>query len=84
MHEGAVCVEIMDIAARTAAEHDLTKIWEIVITVGAYSCVNEEQLNFYFDSAKPGTCMTDAVIRVERDESLKGASQLYLKSIKGD
>ena len=84
MHEGAVCAEIMDIAARTAVEHDLTKIWEIVITVGAYSCVNEEQLNCYFDSAKPGTCMTDAVIRVERDESLKGASQLYLKSIRGD
>ena len=84
MHEGAVCAEIMDIAARTAAEHDLAKIREIVITVGAFSCVNEEQLNFYFDAAKPGTCMADAVIRVERDESLRGASQLYLKSIRGD
>ena len=84
MHEGAVCAEIMDIAARTAAEHGLAKIWEIVITVGAYSCVNEGQLNFYFDVAKVGTCMADAVIRVERDESLRGASQLYFKSIKGD
>ena len=84
MHEGAVCAEIMDIAERTAAENDLAKIWEIVITVGAYSCVNEEQLNFYFDAAKPGTCMAGAVIRVERDESLRGASQLYLKSIRGD
>ena len=84
MHEGAVCAEIMDIAERTAAENDLSKIWEIVVTVGAYSCVNEGQLNFYFDAAKPGTCMADAVIRVERDESLRGASQLYLKSIRGD
>lgn len=84
MHEGAVCAEIMDITTRVAAENDLAKIWEIVVTVGAYSCVNEGQLNFYFDAAKPGTCMADAVIRVERDESLKGASQLYLKSIRGD
>ena len=84
MHEGAVCAEIMDIAARAAAENGLAKIWQIVVTVGAWSCVNEAQLNFYFDAAKPGTCMADAVIRVERDESLKGASQLYLKSIRGD
>ena len=84
MHEGAVCAEIMDIAQRTAAQYELTKIWEIVVTVGAYSCVHEGQLNFYFDAAKPGTCMADAVIRVERDESLRGASQLYLKSIRGD
>ena len=76
MHEGAVCAEIMVIAARAAAENGLAKIWQIVVTVGAWSCVNEAQLNFYFDAAKPGTCMADAVIRVERDESLKGASQL--------
>ena len=84
MHEGAVCAEIMDIAERAAAENALGKIREIVITVGAWSCVNEAQLNFYFDAAKPGTCMAGAVIRVERDEGLMGASQLYLKSIRGD
>lgn len=84
MHEGAVCTEIMDIVAQAADVNELTKVWEITVTVGKYSCVNEWQLNFYFNAAKPGTCMSDAVIRVERDESLTGPSQIYVKSIKGD
>ena len=84
MHEGSVCMEIMDIVTRAAQLNGLTKVWEIVVTAGAYSCVNEGQLNFYFTAAKPGTCMSDAVIRVERDERLTGASQLFVKSIKGD
>lgn len=84
MHEGAVCTEIMDIVTQAAALNGLTKVWEIIVTVGAYSCVNETQLNFYFSIAKPGTCMADAVIRIERDMCLTGASQLFVKSIKGD
>ena len=84
MHEGAVCVEIMDIAARAAEANGLKTIREITVTVGAYSCVHERPLNFFFDAAKPGTCMAGAVIRVERDESLTGPSQLFVKSIRGE
>lgn len=84
MHEGAVCREIMDIVTNAAAENNIAKVYEIIVTVGAYSCVNEGQLNFYFNAAKFGTCMSEAVIRVERDESLTGQSQLYVKSIRGD
>lgn len=84
MHEAAVCHEIMDIAERAAAENRLKEIEEIVVTVGAYSCVNARQLNFYFDAAKPGTRMARAVIRVERDESLTGPMQMLVKSICGN
>ena len=84
MHEGAVCREVMDIVTQATRANDLTKIWEITVTVGPCSCVNEGQLNFYFDVAKPGTCMEDAVIRMERDETLTGVSQMYVKSIRGD
>lgn len=84
MHESAVCREIMDIVSAAAAGNAMEQVWEIVVQVGAYSCVNERQLNFYLDVAKAGTCMEQAVIRVERDESLTGPSQLVVKSIRGD
>ena len=52
MHEGAVCREIMDIVSEAAIENDIQKIYEIVISVGPYSCLHEGQLNFYFDVMK--------------------------------
>ena len=54
------------------------------MTVGAYSCVNERQLNVCFDAIKSGSCMARAVIRGERDESLTGPGQMFVKSISGD
>ena len=54
MHEGAVCREIVDIVTEAAAVNDIIKVYEIVVSVGEYSCVNESQLNFYFDIMKTG------------------------------
>lgn len=84
MHEAAVCCEIMDIVERAAAENRLKEIEEIVITVGAYSCVNERQLNVCFDAIKSGSRMARAVIRVERDERLTAPMQMLVKSICGN
>lgn len=84
MHEGAVCREIMDITESAAAANDLHKIYEIIVATGPYSCVIEEQLNFYFNISRTGTIMEEAIIRLVRDESLQGPSQIYVKSIKGD
>ena len=84
MHEAAVCREIMDIAERAAAENRLREIEEIVVTVGAYSCVNARQLNVCFDAIKSGSRMARAVIRVERDERLTAPMQMLVKSICGN
>lgn len=84
MHEAAVCCEIMDIVERAAAENRLKEIEEIVVTAGAHSCVNERQLNVCFDAIKSGSCMARAVIRVERDESLTGPGQMFVKSVSGN
>ena len=84
MHEAAVCCEIMDIVERAAAGNRLKEIEKIVVTVGAYSCVNERQLNVCFDAIKSGSCMARAMIRVERDESLTGPMQMLVKSICGN
>ena len=84
MHEGAVCSEIIDIVGAAALQNDIRKVFEITLTVGPYSCINETQPNFYFSVARQGTCMEDATIRIERDESLVGASQLYVKTFRGE
>ena len=84
MHEGAVCREIVDIVAEAAMANDIKKVYEIVITVGDYSCINESQLNFYFDVMKRDTCMEQAYIRVEKDETITGRTQMYVKTFKGE
>lgn len=84
MHEGAVCTEIIDIVSEAARINEIRRVIEILLSVGPYSCLNLGQLNFYFEVARKGTCMEEAVIHMERDESLTGTSQMYIKSIKGD
>ena len=84
MHEGSVCREIVDIVTEAAALNDITKVYEIVISVGEYSCVNESQLNFYFNVRKRDTCMEEAYIRIEKDVSITGPTQMYVKTFKGE
>lgn len=84
MHEGAVCREIVNIVTEAAIENEIRKIYEIILSVGPYSCIHEGQLNFYFDVMKKDTCMEDAVIRLEKDDSLTGTSQMYVKTFRGE
>ena len=84
MHEGAVCTEIMDIVTQAAAVNGMTRVEEIVLSVGPYSCLHLDQLNFYFEVAKKGTCMENAVISMELDESYRGLSQMFVKNIRGE
>ena len=84
MHEGAVCREIVDIVGQAARQNDIERVYEIVLAVGPYSCINQGQLNFYFDVIRRGTCMEEAVITVERDDKLSGPSQMYIKTFKGE
>lgn len=84
MHEGAVCTEIIDIVSGAATANNLHRVDEILLSVGPYSCLNLSQLNFYFDVARVGTVMENAVIRMERDDSLTGTSQMFIKNIRGE
>ena len=84
MHEGTVCTEIVKIVERAAAQHGIQIVYEIVIVAGPYSCLNEKQLNFYLPIAGKGTCAEGAVIRLEQEESLIGAAQMYVKSFRGE
>ena len=84
MHEGAVCREIMDIVDRSARENGIRKVHEIVLAVGPWAGIQADQLNFYFDILRKGTSMSEAVIRVEKEEGLTGTSQMYIKNYRGE
>ena len=84
MHEGAVCREIVNIVIEAAIENEIAKVYEIIISVGPYSCIHEGQLNFYFDVMKKDTIMEEAVIRLESDDTLTGTSQMYVKTFRGE
>ena len=84
MHEGALCREIVDIVSSAAKANNMNQVYEIVLSVGPYSCIHEGQLNFYFEMLREGTCMENAVIHIEKDESLVGASQMYVKTFRGE
>ena len=84
MHEGTVVREIMNIVEDAAYENDISRVYEIILRVGPYSCLHEQQLNWYFDFMRQGTCMEDAVIKIERDDSISGTNQMYLKTFRGE
>ena len=84
MHEGTVVREIMNIVSEAALQNQISKVYEIVSRVGPYSCIHEQQLNWYFGILREGTCMEEAIIKVERDETLTGVNQMYLKTFKGE
>ena len=84
MHEGAVCREIVDIVGAAARDNEIEKVYEIVLSVGPYSCIHAAQLNFYFEVIRKGTCMEEAVVTIERDEKLTGPSQMYIKTFRGE
>ena len=84
MHEGAVCREIMDIVSEAAEDNEIEKVYEIILVVGPYAGIHEGQLNFYFEILRKGTCMEEAIIKLERDDSLQGPSKMYVKTFKGE
>ena len=84
MHEGSVAREIMSIVEKSAIENDISRVYEIVLRVGPYSCLHEQQLNFYFDVLGKGTCMENVKILLEKDETITGPSQMYIKTYKGE
>ncbi len=83
MHEGVVCREVLDIALKTAQENGITKLDLIVLVIGAYSCIHEKELLFYFDMAKIDTIAQDAVLMIEVDKNLTEYGAEYVKEIQG-
>lgn len=84
MHEGTVVREIMNIVTEASIANDIQKVYEIVLEVGPYSCLHEQQLNWYFKILRTGTCMEEAIIRIEKNDSISGTNQMYIKTFRGE
>ena len=84
MHEGTVVREIMSIVDEAAKANDISNVYEIILRVGPYSCLHEQQLNWYFEILRKDTCMEEAIIKIERDDSIVGTNQMYIKTFKGE
>ena len=84
MHEGTVVREIMNIVDEAALANDISHVYEIILRVGPYSCLHEQQLNWYFEILRKGTCMEEAVITIERDDTIEGTNQMYIKTFRGE
>ncbi len=77
-------MEIMDVVNAAAKRNGLHKITDILLALGPFSVLVMLQLNFYFDEARLGTIMSEAVLRMEQNDALTGIRQMYVKSIAGD
>lgn len=65
MHEMAIAQSVFDIAFNEAEKHDADKIRKIKISVGEFSGVVKDALDFAFDVLKPGTPAANAEIEIE-------------------
>lgn len=84
MHEGTVCREILDIAIEAAINNGISKICVITMVKGVNSCINDDELQFYFDIARKGTIASEAVLVIEVDENITDYHSEYVKNIEGD
>ena len=64
MHELSIAEDLLEIVARTAAEHKLTRVSGLRIVVGALGNVIPEALEFAFDAAGRGTVAEGARLEI--------------------
>jgi len=65
MHEIAIAQSVFDIAFSEAEKHAAARIRRIKLSVGEFSGVVKDALDFAFDVLKPGTPAADAEIEIE-------------------
>lgn len=65
MHEMSIASSIVDIALRTLADHEGTKVKAVQLRLGVMSGVEREALLFCFDAVTQGTPAEGAVLQIE-------------------
>lgn len=65
MHEMSIAQSVLDIAVGEMQERAATSIRKIKISIGEFSGVVKEALDFAFDVLKPGTAANAAEIEIE-------------------
>jgi hydrogenase nickel incorporation protein HypA/HybF len=65
MHEIAIAQSVFEIAFGEAQKHSPGNIRKIKISIGEFSGVVKDALDFAFEVLKPGTAAADAEIEIE-------------------
>lgn len=65
MHELSITQSIVNIAAETAAKHQVKRVNEIRIRIGEYSGIVPQCVQQYFDILSKGTAAEGAVLKME-------------------
>ena len=65
MHEVALAEEVLRIVGAEAAKHGLTRVTEIGLAIGAWSCVVPEALAFALEAALVDSVAAGAALRID-------------------
>ena len=64
MHELSLSQSLIEIVAEHARRHDLERVTEVLVDVGALSCVSPHALSFCFDATSSGTIAEGATLTI--------------------
>lgn len=64
MHEFAITQSIVDVAIRTAEQHQARRLLEVHVSIGSLTGIVEESLRFYFEAISRGTLAEGACLIV--------------------
>lgn len=65
MHETAVICEVVDIVLKAAKDNDIKKITKVILRIGEFSCVQEDQLKFSYEIICRDTLLKDSNLVIE-------------------
>lgn len=66
MHERAVCKEIIDIVTRASLENNINSVTNVLLEIGDFSCINDDQLKYNFDLFKSDTLLKCANLEIKK------------------
>ncbi|MEG1257314.1 hydrogenase maturation nickel metallochaperone HypA [Clostridium sp.] len=66
MHEASVATEICDIVLLACKENYIFKVFKVILELGEFSCIQEEQLQFAFEIIIENTIIEGASLNIER------------------
>jgi len=68
MHEMALALNVIDIAAEAARAHAAARVLRVRLRIGALAAVEPEALRFCFAAAARGTPVEDAALEIARTD----------------
>ncbi|SFC50332.1 hydrogenase maturation nickel metallochaperone HypA [Clostridium uliginosum] len=65
MHETAVLSEVVNIVVTAAKNNEIEKITKVVLRIGEFSCIQEDQLMFSYDIITQNTILEGSNLVIE-------------------